>query len=213
MEAKPIRVLIVDDHAVVRNGMRLMLSAVGDIEVAGEATSVREAIGVAERQAFDVALIDIGLPDGNGLDLLKRLRAQRPEMAVLILSMYAEDLYAIRAFKLGAAGYLTKNCATETLVAAIRKAADGGKFLSPAVMERFASMLEGERALTHEALSDRELDVLKQLALGHSLVEIGRTLHLSPTTVSSYRTRVLEKMGMKTNAELIRYVVESGLLS
>lgn len=213
MCAKPIRVLIVDDHAVARNGMRLMLSAVDDIEVAAEAETAQAALQLAALQQFEVALVDIALPDSNGLDLIKRLREQHPRLAVLVLSMYAEDVYAIRAFKHGAAGYLTKNCTTDNLVCAIRKAAGGGKYLSASIMERFAFMLEGERALPHDALTDRELDVLKQLAGGHSLVMIGRQLHLSPTTVSSYRTRILEKMDMKTNAELIRYVIEKGLLA
>lgn len=213
MGASPIRVLIVDDHAVARNGVRLMLSAVDDIEIAAEADTAHAALQQAALGQFEVALIDIALPDCNGLDLLKRLREQHPRLALLVLSMYAEDVYAIRAFKHGAAGYLTKNCSTEQLVCAIRKAAAGGKYLSTSIMERFAAMLEGERAPPHDGLSDRELDVLKQLAGGCSLVMIGQQLHLSPTTVSSYRSRILEKMGMKSNAELIRYVIEKGLLA
>lgn len=213
MSADTIKLLLVDDHVVVRNGVRLMLSNDQDIEVTGEAGSVRDALQLTQTRDFDVALIDIGLPDRSGLDLLRLLHAQKPKLAVLIFSMYSEEMYAARAFKHGAAGYLSKNSPVATLVSAIRKATAGGKYVSPTMMEKLAGMLGGASKATHETLSNRELDVLKLLASGQSLVKIGETLHLSPNTVSTYRTRILEKMGMKSNAELIRYAFENNLLN
>lgn len=212
MSDKTIRVLLVDDHVVVRNGMRLMLSSADDIEVTGEAGNVQDALQIVKEQAFDVALVDINLPDRSGLDLLKLLHNQYPKLAILILSMYSEEIYAVRAFKLGAAGYLGKNSSVATTVAAVRKVAAGGKYVSSAMMEKLAGMLGGGGIASHDTLSDRELDVLKLIAAGQSLVKIADTMHLSPNTVSTYRTRILEKMGMKSNAELARYALENGLL-
>jgi DNA-binding NarL/FixJ family response regulator len=212
MSGETIKVLLVDDHAVVRNGMRLMLSTARDIEVAGEAETAQEALRVAKEQAFDVALVDINLPDKSGLDLIKMFRDEQPGLAVLILSMYSEEIYAVRAFKHGAAGYLTKSSTGPMVVSAVRKAAAGGKYVSPSMMEKLASMIGGDEVGSHETLSDRELEVLKLVAAGESLVKIAATLHLSPSTVTTYRARILEKMGMKSNAELTRYAFENGLL-
>ncbi|MDC8756449.1 response regulator transcription factor [Janthinobacterium fluminis] len=209
---KAIRLLIVDDHTVARHGVRLMLSGADDIEVGGEAESGAEALQLLQRQRFDVALLDVGLPDRNGLDLLKVVREQQPALAVLMVSMYAEDIYAVRALKHGAAGYLTKNCSPATLVAAVRKAAAGGKYVSPALLQKLAGMLGQPAAGTHDRLSDRELDIFKMIAAGDSLVLIAAALHLSPSTVTTYRARILDKMAMKSNAELTRYAVEHGLL-
>ncbi|MDR3451955.1 MAG: response regulator transcription factor [Rhodoferax sp.] len=217
MPNKPIRVLLVDDHAVVRNGVRLMLSTAQDIAVTGEAENAEAAMRLARQQAFDVALLDIALPGTSGLDLLKRLRAAQPALAVLMLSMYAEEAYAIRALKLGAAGYLTKSHSGDAMIAAVRKVAAGGKYISAATADQLADQLAdnlgGGRVVPHEALSDRELEVLKLLASGQSLVKIGDVLHLSPKTVSTHRTHILEKMGMRSNAELVRYMLENGLLT
>lgn len=207
-----IRILLVDDHTVARNGMRLMLGSASDIEVTGEAENVKEALALVRSASFDVALVDISLPDKNGLELLKQLREKTPRMAVVIMSMYAEDVYALRAFKHGAAAYLTKNSSAATVIEAVRKAASGGKYVSPSQVEKLANMLAGESAATHEALSDRELDVLKMIAAGDSLVSIAERLHLSPSTVTTYRARILEKMGLKSNAELARYAFEHGLI-
>lgn len=213
MASKTIKVLLVDDHTVVRNGVRLMLSSASDIAVAAEATSAEEAIRAINEQRFDVALIDIALPGKNGLDLLKGLQISHPALAVLILSTYGEEIYAMRALKLGAAGYLTKDSSAATLVEAIRKASTGGKYVSPSLAERFAIVIGGKTGCTHEVLSDRELEVMKLLARGESLIHIGDQLHLSPKTVSTYRSRILEKMGLGSNAELTRYALENGLLS
>ncbi|MEB0011137.1 response regulator transcription factor [Glaciimonas sp. Gout2] len=209
---KKIQVLLVDDHAVVRNGVRLMLSVAQDILVMGEAETAEQAARLVRKQEFDVALVDIALAGQSGLDLLKRLRVEKPTLAVLILSMYSEEVYAVRALKLGAAGYLTKSNSATTMIEAVRKAATGGKYLSPALVERLANMIGNDRVIPHEALSDRELEVLKLLALGESLVNIAKKLHLSPKTVTTHRTHILEKMGMSSNTALVRYALENGLL-
>lgn len=213
MSSDKIGILLVDDHGVVRNGIRLMLGMAQDIEVVGEAATAREALQFADTHDVDVVLVDINLPDQSGLDLIKRLRALKPDIAAVVLTAYPEETYALRAFKYGAAGYLNKNSSTDVIVAAVRKAAAGGKYLTPEMMERFAGMIGGDKVGSHEVLSDRELEVLKRLAEGESLVSIAEQLHLSPSTVTTYRTRVLGKMGMKSNAELTRYAIEHGLLA
>jgi len=210
---KTIRVLLVDDHTVVRNGVRLMLSSESDIVVEGEAANAQDGLKLAGEKDFDVALVDIAMPGKNGLELLRLLRTEKPKLAVLILSTYSEEVYAVRALKLGAAGYLTKDSPAATLIAAVRKAASGGKYLTPALAEKIAGMIGGSGMASHEALSNRELEVFKLIAAGESLVRIAETLHLSPNTVTTYRTRILEKMGMASNAELTRYAIENGLLA
>lgn len=212
MTTRIIKVLLVDDHAIARNGVRLMLGTADDIRVAGEAGNAQDALRLAEEGDFDVALVDITMPGKNGLELLKTLHAALPKLAVLILSTYSEEVYAVRALRLGAAGYLTKDASTPTLVAAVRKAAAGGKYVSPALLEKLASLIGGGGIGTHEALSNRELEVFKLIAAGVSLVDVGRTLHLSPNTVTTYRARILEKMGMGSNADLTRYALENGII-
>ncbi len=212
MANNKIRIMLVDDHTVVRNGVRLMLSSELDIAVEGEAANAQDALALVRERQFDVALVDIAMPGKNGLDLLRLLRTEQPKLAVLILSTYSEEVYAVRALKLGAAGYLTKDSPAAVLIAAVRKAAAGGKYVSQALTEKIAGMLGGAGAASHEELSNRELEVLKMIAAGESLVKIAETLHLSPNTVTTYRTRILEKMGMTSNAELTRYAIENGLL-
>lgn len=212
MPAEKIRVLLVDDHTVARSGVRLMLNAAQDIAVVAEAEDAQTALRLVQTHHFDVALVDIALPDKNGLELLRLLRADYKKLAVLVLSMYSEDVYALRAFKLGAAGYMTKTSPAPVLEAAIRKAASGGRYISPAIAEKFASMLSGETLTSFEALSDRELEVLKLIASGESLVRIADKLHLSASTVTTYRRRILEKIGLSTNAEMAQYARENGLL-
>jgi DNA-binding NarL/FixJ family response regulator len=212
MPNQTIKVLLVDDHAIARNGVRLMLGTADDIEVSGEAANAHDAMQMVEEGDYDVALVDITMPGKNGLELLRSLRAARPRLAVLILSTYAEDIYAVRALKLGAAGYLTKDAAAPVLVAAVRKAAAGGKHVSPAMLEKLATLIGGGGVASHEALSNRELEVFKLIAGGESLVEVGKALHLSPNTVTTYRARILEKMGMTSNAELTRYALENGII-
>lgn len=212
MSNKKIAVLLVDDHAVVRNGVKLMLSAEQDIVIEGEASNAQDAMKLVQTQDFNVALIDIAMPGKNGLDLLRMIHAEKPKLAVLMLSTYSEEIYAVRALKLGAAGYLTKDSPTDILVAAVRKAAGGGRYVTPSLMEKLAGMLSGEGMSTHENLTNRELEILKLIATGESLVKIANALHISPNTVTTYRTRILEKMGMSSNAELTRYAIENGLL-
>lgn len=207
-----IRVLLVDDHVIVRNGVRLMLGEVDDIVVEGEADNAQRALQLVKEKDFDVVLLDIAMPGKNGLDLLKIIRSEKPKLAVIVLSTYSEEVYAMRAFKLGASGYLTKDSPAEVLIAAVRKAAKGGKHVSPSLMEKMASMIGGGTVDSHEELSNRELEVLKLIAAGESLVKIAETLHLSPHTVTTYRARILQKMGMSTNAELTRYAIENGLI-
>jgi DNA-binding NarL/FixJ family response regulator len=211
--AEPIRVLLADDHTIARNGVRLMLGTADDIEVAGEAADGREALELAHSRQFDVALLDITMPGMNGLDLLRHLRSQVPGTAVLMLSTYSEEIYAVRALKLGAAGYLTKDVPTAVLVDAVRRAASGRRYVSPTLLDKLAAMVSGEGGNAgHESLSNRELEVLRAIARGEPLVQIGERLHLSPHTVTTYRSRILDKMGMASNAELTRYALENGLI-
>jgi DNA-binding NarL/FixJ family response regulator len=207
-----IRVLIVDDHIIARNGVRLMLSTADDIEVVAEAETAEAAMQLVQNERLDVALLDIALPDKSGLELLKAIRAVKPRLAVLMLSMYAEQVYAVRALKLGAAGYLTKNTPAGTIAEAVRKAAAGGHHVSSTLTEKLASMISRGSEEAHETLSHRELEVLKLLAAGESLVRIAEMLHLSPSTVTTYRSRILTKTGTRSNVELTRYALETGIL-
>ena len=208
-----IKVLLVDDHSIVRNGVRRMLETADDIAVTGEAETAQAAKRLVREKDFDVALIDIGLPDKSGLQLLKLVRTAKPKLAVLMLSMHSVEAYALRAIKQGAAGYLTKDISAVTLVAAVRNAAAGGKHISPELAEKLVNVIGRGDTAPHEALSDRELEVLKLLASGERLVRIAEILHLSPSTVTTYRTRILEKTGMDSNAKLARYALENGLLT
>ena len=212
MRNEKIRVLIVDDHIIARNGVRLMLSTADDIHVVGEAETAEAAMQLVQSERLDVALLDIALPDKSGLELLKAIRAARPALAVLMLSMYAEQVYAVRALKLGAAGYLTKNTPAGTIADAVRKAAAGGHHVSSSLTEKLASMISRGSEEAHETLSHRELEVLKLLAAGESLVRIAEMLHLSPSTVTTYRSRILTKTGTRSNVELTRYALETGIL-
>lgn len=208
-----IRVLVADDHAVVRRGLRQILTETTDIDFAGEATSPEEAMAVLRKGRFDVAVVDINLRGGSGLELLGSLRREMPGLPVLILTMYSDEQYAVRALKSGAAGFLTKESAPEELVSAVRKLASGGRYVSVELAEKLASFVagEGERP-PHEKLSNREFEVLKMIASGKTVGEIGRELSLSVKTISTHRTRILEKMQMRTNAELTTYAVRRGLV-
>ncbi|MFS0757848.1 response regulator transcription factor [Noviherbaspirillum sp. 1P10PC] len=212
MPNSEIKVLLVDDHAVVRNGLRVMLASAKDINVANEAESADQALQLVRSERFDVVLLDIAMPDKNGLELLKTLRIEKPRLAVLILSMYSEEMYALRALKLGAAGYLPKNSPGPTLINAVRKAAAGGKYISAGIADQLARMLAGDAVAEHDALSDRELEVLKLLAGGESTTGIADALSLSSSTVATYRTRICDKLKLKNNADLTRYALVNGLL-
>lgn len=208
-----IRILIADDHAIVREGLKQILSDTPDMLVAGEASDGRETLDKIRAEKWDVVLIDISMPLVNGLDVLKQLKSERPKLPVIILSMYPEDLYAVRALRAGASGYLTKHTAPKELVTAIRKVAQGRKYVSPSLAEKLAFDLDAaSEKQPHEILSDREFQVMCLLASGKALAEIARDLSLSLQTVSTYRARVLEKMNMKNNADIIRYAIENRLV-
>lgn len=208
-----IHVLIADDHAVVRKGLVLIASESREIELCGEASEYSSLMRLMREQVCDVLLLDIAMPGKNGIDVLKVVHDQYPKTQVLILSMYPEDQYAIRALKAGAAGYLTKDSAPERLVEAILMVARGKKYITPKVAEMLATHLvtdtEGE---PHESLSDREFQTMRLIATGRQLSQIAVELALSPKTVSVYRARVLEKMQLKNNAEITHYAIKHGLV-
>jgi len=208
-----IKVLVVDDHAVVRRGLVQILAEPPDMTAAGEASSGHEALRAVEKDDFDVVVLDISLPDINGLEVLKQLRSLKPELQVLVLSIHPEKQYALRALKAGAAGYLTKESAPEELVAAIRRVSQGRKYLTPTLAERLADQLgPGVKKEPHETLSDREYQVMSRLAAGKTVTEIAAELSLSVSTVSTYRARILQKLGLKSTAEIMRYALERGLV-
>jgi DNA-binding NarL/FixJ family response regulator len=208
-----LQILVVDDHVVVREGLKRILHECDDCVVAAEAGNVADALVWLRKRAFDLVLLDISLPERTGLELLKTIKRELPSLPVLVLSAYAEDHYAVRAFKDGADGYLNKQSAMDSLIVAIRKVAAGGKFLTPALAERIALELgTREGRAVHETLSERELAILKLIARGLSLKDIAERLHISPKTVTTYRARILEKTGLASNAELTRYMLENNLL-
>ena len=203
-----IRVLIADDHKIVRDGLRRILGASADIEVAAEAKDGDEALALVRAGDYDMALLDMSMPGLSGLALIKRLRLERPALRILVLSMHGEAQYAVRALKAGASGYLNKDSASEQLVGAIRKIAAGGVHVGEAAA---ASLVASEKQ-PHQALSDREFEVLRLLAGGKTPTGIAEQLHLSVKTVSTHKTRVLEKLNLKSTADLVRYAMENRLL-
>jgi DNA-binding NarL/FixJ family response regulator len=208
-----IRLLVADDHAIVRRGLRQVVAEAGDIAVTGEAATAAEVREKVGERKWDCVVLDLSLPGGNGLDLLAEVKRSRPDLPVLILTVHSEDQYAIRALRAGAAGYLTKESAPELLVEAVRKVVRGGRYLTPSVAERLAFNLGPEDGRApHEQLSDREFQVLGLLASGKTVSQIADELGLSVKTVSTYRGRILEKMGLKTNAELTRYALQNKLV-
>jgi len=208
-----LRILIADDHAIVRRGLKEIVSEEPDMEVGGEARDGYEVIALIESQTWDVVVLDISMPGANGLDLLKEIKRRKPMLTVLVLSAHPEEQYGLRALKSGAAGYLTKRSAPEELVTAIRKVGSGQMSITASLAERLVVTLEpATKATLHETLSDRELQVLCLIARGKSLTEIGEELCLSAKTIRTHRTRLLAKMRMKSNAELIRYAINEGWL-
>lgn len=206
MSHPTIRVLIADDHAIVRQGLRQILSDTPDLMVAGEASNGVEALHLVREGQWDVVLMDVSMPDRNGIDSLKLIKKEFPKLPVLILSMHPEEHYAIRALKAGAAGYLTKQSAPEQLVNAIRQVANGKKYVSPSLAEELANAISDDNdKAPHERLSDREYQTLCMIASGKTLSQIAEELNLSVKTVSVYRARLLEKMKMRNNAELTHY--------
>ena len=208
-----IKILIADDHAIVRAGLKQIVAETSDIVVADEASQGNETLEKVWKKDYDVVILDITMPGRSGLDILKEIKQNKPHLPVLILSMHPEEQYAIRAIKAGAAGYLTKESIPDELLAAIRKVALGKKYISASLSERLAENLEFdmEKPL-HMLLSDREYEVMMMIASGKTVTEIANELSLSVKTISTYRTRILEKMYMKTNTELMRYAIANNLL-
>ncbi len=208
-----IRILLVDDHVIVRKGLRQILEEDSGMKVAGEAQNGEEALSMVRSGKFDVVILDISMPGRGGLDVLRDLKTEKSGAKVIVLSMHPEEQYAIRSLRDGASAYLTKNCPPEELLLAIRTVHAGKKYITPSIAERLASYIEEDaQEAVHEKLSNRELQVLLLIGAGKQVRDIAAELNLSVKTVSTYRARVLEKMGLETNAQLIRYVLTHGLI-
>ena len=208
-----IRILIADDHPVVRQGLKQIVAETSDMAVADEASNAQEVLDKVWNNDYDVVVLDITMPGRGGLDILKQLKVEKSGLPVLILSIHPEEQYAIRALKAGAAGYLTKGSAPEELTAAIRQVSAGKKYISSSLAEKLALHLENDTDKPiHEKLSDREYQILCKIASGEALKEIAQELFLSEKTISTYRSRILEKMNMKSNAELTYYAIKNGLV-
>lgn len=203
-----IRVLIADDHKIVRDGLKRILAATADVEVAGEAATGDEALALVRGNDYDVALLDMSMPGLAGIDLIKRIKIEKPALRLLVLSMHGEQQYAGRALKAGASGYMNKDSAGEQLLSAIRKIAAGGVHISEAAA---ASLIGSIDRSPHEALSDREFEVMRLLVEGLGPTDIAQRLHLSVKTVSTHKTRILEKLNLGSTADLVRYALEHKL--
>ena len=208
-----MKILIADDHPLVRQGLKQLLAAEPDMTVVGEAKNADETLELARSLEWDVLILDYSMPGGNGLVVLKEIKRSYPRRPVLVLSMHPEDSIAISVLRAGAAGYINKECASEELTVAIRKAVSGGKYVSTSLAEKLALELEdGTRARPHESLSDREYRVMWMLASGKSITHIAEELFLSPNTISTYRIRILKKLKLENNADLVRYAIEHRLM-
>lgn len=208
-----IRVLIADDHAILRRGLKEILARELKQVVCGEAEDTQQALDLVRKQEWDLVILDVSMPGRSGLDVIRELRPLRPKLPILVLSMHPEDQYGKRVLKAGASGYMNKESAPEELIKAIRKVLAGGRYVSPALAEVLALDLgrEADQPL-HERLSDRELEVLRLIGSGKAISQIAEMLHLSVTTVSTYRARILEKMSMATTAELMNYALRNQLV-
>jgi two-component system invasion response regulator UvrY len=207
-----IKVIIADDHAILRDGLKQILAETDDIQVIAEAENATEAIMMARKHPADVLILDISLPDRNGVEVAKILKRENPGLSILMLSMHKEDQYAVRSLKAGASGYLTKQGASSELVSAIRTVAKGKKYLSASVAESLANYLSSEEKPLHETLSDREFQTMIMIASGMTVGEIADKLCLSVKTISVYRARLLEKMHMSNNAEITHYAIKNHLI-
>jgi len=208
-----MRILIADDHPIFRAGLKESLAKESDVDFVGEADNGHKALDLARKQRWDVVVLDITMPGKEGLEVLKELRRERPKLPVLVLSAHPEDQLALRLLKAGAAGYLTKDKAPEVLLDAVRKVLRGGKYVSESLAEKAVFQLASEATESfHETLSDREFQVMQMIASGKTIKEIGKELFLSVRTVSTYRARLLEKLNLKTNAQLIRYALQNKLV-
>lgn len=208
-----IRVLLADDHAMVRTGLKEILADTGDITVTGEAANGHEVVAAIRAQDYDVVVLDMSMPGRGGIELIKQVKSEKPRLRVLVLSMHSEQQYAVRALKAGASGYLTKDSAADQLVAAIRRIAGGGAYVSPETAERLALDLNpADEAPPHTLLSDREYQVFEMIATGKSLTDIADRLKLSVKTVSTHKTRIMRKMGADNQTDLIRYAIRHKLI-
>jgi len=208
-----IKILIADDHAIVREGLKQIVAEEKDILVAGEAENAEQLMGHLAKEKWSLVILDINMPGKSGLEALKDIKLQYPDLPVLILSMFSEDQYGIRAIKAGASGYLKKVSAPTELVTAIRKIVSGGMYINPSLAEKLAEKFgQKEKELLHEKLSDREYQIMCNIALGKSAEEIAQDLSISINTVYTYRNRILEKMSMKSNVELTQYVLSNKLV-
>lgn len=208
-----MKILIADDHAVVREGLKQIISETTDILVVDEANNGQEVLNKVSEHQYDIVLLDITMPGRSGLDILKQIKSNNPKLPVLILSVHPEEQYAVRTLKAGASGYLTKGSAPDELIEAIRKISQGRKYISPSLAERLAIDLDiGYDKPVHEMLSDREFQVMCKIASGMTVKEIADELSLSVQTISTYRSRILGKMRMKNSAELIHYALKQGLV-
>lgn len=208
-----IRVLLADDHAIVRNGLKEILEATGDIVVGAEATNGHEALARARDTEVDVAVVDLSMPGRSGVELIKLIKAERPKLRLLVLSMHSEEQYAVRAVRAGAAGYLTKESAADELVAAIRRIAGGGAYISPETAERLVlASNSGTDGPPHTQLSNREYEVFRALVDGKSVSDIAAALNLSVKTISTHKSRILEKMELSSQADLVRYAIRHNLI-
>jgi len=211
---KNIRVLIADDHEIIRQGFKKILSETDDMTITGEATNGNEVIKFIKKTEVDVVVLDFDMPQKNGLDTLIELKMLKPKLPVLILSIFSEEHYGTRFLKAGASGYMGKASASDQLVLAVRKVANGGTYISPALTDKLVAGLNSnsDKAL-HESLTDREFQVFRMLAEGKKLTDIAEELFLSVNTISTYRTRILEKMEMENNASIIHYAIKNGLVN
>lgn len=208
-----MNIIIADDHPLVRQGLKQLLASEPDMLVVGEAKDATETLELARSLEWDVLILDYSMPGGNGLVVLKEIKRSYPRRPVLILSMHPEDAIAISVLRAGAAGYINKECASEELTVAIRKAVGGGKYVSTSLAEKLALELEdGSRARPHESLSDREYRVMWMIASGKSITHIAEELFLSPNTISTYRIRILKKLKLEHNADLVRYAIKNRLM-
>jgi DNA-binding NarL/FixJ family response regulator len=208
-----IRVLLADDHTIVRAGLREILADTGDIEAAGEAGTGAEVLARVREGEYDVLVLDMSMPGRSGVELIKQLKKEKPRLRILVLSMHSEAQYAVRAIKAGASGYITKDGAADQLVAAIRRIAAGGAFVSPEAAEQLARAFDRPAdAAPHTLLSDREFQVFQAIVMGKSITAIAGELSLSVKTVSTHKTRVMEKMGISNQAEMVRYAIRHKLL-
>jgi DNA-binding NarL/FixJ family response regulator len=209
-----IRCLIADDHPIIRSGLRGLIQQHSDMAEPGEATTAAETLDLVRASTWDLVILDINLPDASGIDVLRRIRHLRPDLPVLVLSAHAEEQFAVRSLRAGASGYLNKQSAADELIIAIRRVLAGRRYVSAALAERLAAALDAtatERE-PHDALSDREFEVLRLIGVGRAVSEIAESLHLSVKTVSTYRARILEKLSLKSTAELAAYAIRAGLV-